>query len=232
MSTVRLGELSIPIIYSQRKTLALHVKQGKPELRAPVGLDTVIAYDFLTERSSWLYKTLNKHQQLASQKKDYFEQSAIPFMGLDIQVTRQLGDKPSFNLTPQGLNCTLTALNDRQGYISLINQFYQAQARFWLTKKTYDMADKLLVRDKLNTVRFRKTKTKWGHCTHDGHIQYNWQIMMAPEPIINYLVAHEVSHLRHLDHSNAFWLTVASIDHDFEQHRTWLRENSHTLDVI
>jgi len=76
-------------------------------------------------------------------------------------------------------------------------------------------------------VSYRKTKSKWGHCCQDGTIQFNFLAMMAPREVINYLIVHECSHLKYMDHSKRFWAVVESICPDYREHREWLADNGH-----
>jgi predicted metal-dependent hydrolase len=65
-------------------------------------------------------------------------------------------------------------------------------------------------------------RTKWGNCSTLGNLSFNWRIVMAPTPVLRYLVAHEVVHLAVPDHSQRFWLTVQSICPEAERSRQWL----------
>ena len=109
----------------------------------------------------------------------------------------------------------------------LFNSWLMEQAREYMATQTIKYARELGVQRKLKDVVFRKTRTKWGHCCQDGTIQYNWLAMMAPREVVNYLIAHETSHLRHLDHSPRFWATVESLCPDYKELRSWLTDNGH-----
>jgi len=91
------------------------------------------------------------------------------------------------------------------------------------------MAAQLGLEHRLNKVTFKKTKSKWGHCTHDGRLQFNYLIMLCPPPVVDYLIAHEVSHLKFIDHSENFWQTVAQLDPEYIHRRRWLRQQEHKL---
>ena len=96
-----------------------------------------------------------------------------------------------------------------------------------MTVETLKIARELGVRHKLKDILFRRTRAKWGHCSADGIIQFNWVTMMAPRDVIRYLIVHECSHLRHMDHSRRFWSTVESVCPNYEELRDWLAENGH-----
>ncbi|EAR10368.1 M48 family metallopeptidase [Reinekea blandensis] len=223
-------EHTVRVRYSKRKTIALHVQAGQIELRAPYRTDPAFMQAFLRSRDGWLNKAIHEQAIKAQDRIDYSLANRIPFMGFDVAVTRQAQQKrPTWSLTPEGLSLTLPDPDDAETNLHLLADFYQSQARFWLPKKTRERAETGNLLSQLKDVRLRKTKTKWGHCTHDGRIQYNWLIMMAPERVIDYLVSHEVSHLKHLNHSSAFWQQVEALHPNYQADRRWLRRHEHRL---
>lgn len=72
---------------------------------------------------------------------------------------------------------------------------------------------------------------RWGSCTKSGAILINWRIMMAPMRIVDYVVVHELAHLKYQDHSSDFWKTIHSVMPDYEQRKEWLRINGPTLQL-
>jgi len=112
-------------------------------------------------------------------------------------------------------------LPDDQQIRQLLMRWYQQQALSILTQKTMRLSRQMgLV---CQAVTVKATRSKWGHCTSRGAIQYNWNILLAPEVIVDYLVAHEVCHLRHQNHSRDFWALVASVCPSFAADRAWLK---------
>jgi predicted metal-dependent hydrolase len=69
-------------------------------------------------------------------------------------------------------------------------------------------------------------RTKWGNCSRQGNLSFNWRLIMATRSVLTYLVAHETLHLAIPDHSQRFWLTLQSICPDMERSRQWLAANS------
>lgn len=70
---------------------------------------------------------------------------------------------------------------------------------------------------------------RWGSCTADGHLHFTWKLVLCPEPLIDYVVAHEVAHRLHMDHSPAFWDQVADLCPDWERRRKELRREEQKL---
>jgi predicted metal-dependent hydrolase len=72
---------------------------------------------------------------------------------------------------------------------------------------------------------------RWGSCTPSGNILLNWRIFLAPTSIIDYVLAHELVHLKHMNHSKEYWETLRMLLPDYEQRKEWLRINGRTLNV-
>lgn len=75
----------------------------------------------------------------------------------------------------------------------------------------------------------RDTRSRWGSCTHDGRLMFSWRLAMAPPEVLDYVAAHEVAHLRHMDHSAAFWDCCERLKPGYTPQRRWLREHGHEL---
>ena len=81
-------------------------------------------------------------------------------------------------------------------------------------------------------IRFKDTSSRWGSCTADGSLSFSWRIMMAPAPVINYLVAHEVAHLKEMNHGPKFWKLCEELCPDTERCKAWLKKNGAALQAI
>ena len=78
-------------------------------------------------------------------------------------------------------------------------------------------------------ITIRNQKTRWGSCSSRGNLNFNVMLMLCPPDVIDYVVVHELSHLKHMDHSPAFWAEVASVLPDYAASRNWLKQNGATL---
>lgn len=74
-------------------------------------------------------------------------------------------------------------------------------------------------------------KMKWGSCSRTGKIRLNWRLIMSPPAVIDYVIVHELAHVRHHNHSPDFWSHVESFFPDYKIHRKWLRYNGHLLSL-
>lgn len=80
-------------------------------------------------------------------------------------------------------------------------------------------------------VVLKEQKMRWGTCTKEGAIYMNWRIIMAPVPVLDYILVHELAHIKYPNHSNEFWRFVQSILPDYKQRKEWLRINGPKLTI-
>lgn len=79
------------------------------------------------------------------------------------------------------------------------------------------------------SLTLRDTRSRWGSCSSRGGLMYSWRLIMAPPEVLDYVAAHEVAHLVHMDHSRAFWAQVERLCPDYARHRVWLRDHGADL---
>ena len=87
----------------------------------------------------------------------------------------------------------------------------------------YDMAAS--VDRRVSRVTVRDTRSRWGSCSSQGSLNFSWRLIFAPEWVLDYVVAHEVGHLVHMDHSPRFWAVVDRLVDSKESARKWLHRH-------
>jgi predicted metal-dependent hydrolase len=216
------------ITRSKRKTLAIYIKSGKIDIRAPLNSPDKWINEFIETKTPWIQKQLSDQQQKLAQKLVIADNCTVSFFGhpRTIQVIISTQQKIEMNWDHLFI---YTRKNTPEQLEKLFNRWLMDQAKEYMATQTIKTARILGVESKLKEVVFRKTKTKWGHCCHDGTIQYNWLTMMAPKPVVDYLIAHETSHLLHMNHSKRFWATVEKLCPDYLNLTDWLKHNGHRL---
>ena len=78
-------------------------------------------------------------------------------------------------------------------------------------------------------ITVRDTRSRWGSCSHDGNLSFCWRLVMAPMMVLDYVVAHEVAHLRWTHHGPRFWATVATLTANAGAARCWLDDHGERL---
>ena len=214
------------IIRSKRKSLVIYVKSGNVEVRSPRYASTKWIHEFVLDKKDWILTELDRQKRHFRQRLVIAEGREITFLGKPRTIVVLISPQQEVRVTRDFL-FIYTRKNTLECLEKLFNSWLKDKAREYMTVESYKVARQLGVHHKLKEVVFRKTKTKWGHCCQNGTIQYNWLTMMAPREVINYLIVHECSHLRHMNHSKKFWDTVASVCPEFQELRNWLAENGH-----
>ncbi|MFC6633159.1 M48 family metallopeptidase [Microbulbifer taiwanensis] len=214
----------------RRKRLGLVLAASGVEVRIPERCAARHGHQFLQENIEWVRAQLLRADERAAQVPVYryrFGES-FPWLGrrLPLQRAQRSGDSgidEAINLYSRSRD------PDESQLQTALQRIYQREALALLTEKSQRLAEKLEL--DVSSVRVRRTRSKWGHCSIRGELQYNWLVCLAPEPVVDYLVAHEVCHLRHHNHSRAFWLLVESVCPRYRELRRWLRDNGHRLVV-
>lgn len=78
-------------------------------------------------------------------------------------------------------------------------------------------------------VGVRDQVSRWGSCSHAGSLSFNWRLIMAPQEVLEYIVIHELAHMRELNHSRRFWAIVAEHCPNYKDHESWLNEHNDAL---
>ena len=105
--------------------------------------------------------------------------------------------------------------------------YYMESARKIFKRKAAAYARKMGVT--YGRITIREQKTRWGSCTSEGNLNFNWRLIFAPEKVLDYVVVHELSHRKEMNHSPAFYAVVASVMPEYKACEKWLRDNGATL---
>jgi predicted metal-dependent hydrolase len=104
-----------------------------------------------------------------------------------------------------------------------VRDFLKERARGEIGRRARRLAQ--LVDKKPGRITVRDTTTRWGSCSANGNMAFSWRLVMAPEPVLTYVVAHEVAHLIEMNHGPRFWKLVDRLVPHVERHRDWLNAN-------
>jgi hypothetical protein len=104
-----------------------------------------------------------------------------------------------------------------------VRDFLKERARDEIGRRARRLAQQ--VDKKPGRITVRDTTTRWGSCSANGNMAFSWRLVMAPEPVLTYVVAHEVAHLIEMNHGPRFWKLVDRLVPQVERHRDWLNAN-------
>ncbi|PZO66475.1 MAG: M48 family peptidase [Paracoccus denitrificans] len=200
---------------ARRMTLRVAGRDGAVTLTLPPRVRVADAVAFAQSRADWLRRAVS----VAPSVNRVVPGATIPVEGRLLAIT------PAAIRAPRIEGDVLLVPQLRQG--RSVAAFLQHLARDRLAEAS-DRYARALGRS-FRAITLRDTRSRWGSCTHDGRLMYSWRLAMAPPLVLDYVAAHEIAHLAHMDHSPAFWAAVAGLMPDYARHRAWLRANGATL---
>jgi predicted metal-dependent hydrolase len=207
---------------ASRMALRLHPAVDSVELVLPKGASLAVALGFLDGKRGWIAAQLARMPPRIT----FIDGAIIPVLGTDRELVLQelgRGRQPVFQLKPASIEVTgdeaSLARRTRAGLADL--------ARDMLAAKSRTVAHQL--GKPVARISVGDPHSRWGSCASSGNIRYSWRLILAPEPIMDYVVAHEVAHLAEMNHSARFWRVVAKLSPEFEAARGWLKKNGPQL---
>lgn len=162
-------------------------------------------------QTDWLLARLNR----LPEHHPFIDGATVPYLGDDYVVRHVPGRKPvSLHAGEIGVSGAPEHLARR------LTDWFKAEAR----REISALADqKTAILDvKRGRISIRDTRSRWGSCAVNGNLSFSWRLVMAPVHVLDYVVAHEVAHIRHHDHSPAFWRTVTEATDHTDQAKAWL----------
>jgi hypothetical protein len=210
------------------KRLRLSVRPGLIELVVPAGVAEAEALAFLDRHRAWAEGKLRELDAQAAQAPaapGFADRASLPWRGRDIPLRITEGPGRKVRVTVgEAVQIDLPAgLGEARDAVAL-RAFY-AWVRPWLRGQAAALAARHAPRFGLHPreIRVKAMKTRWGSCGPKGDINLNWLLALAPEPVLEYVVVHELCHLRERNHAPAFWSLLAAHLPGYAQQRRWLR---------
>ena len=182
--------------------------------------------ELLKENAAWVTEKVGKYDAYREQIPERrFEKGAVfPYLGEEHEVTVE--QRPSSEVCDGEIR--LAAHHVEQTSVKrALESFYRRKARERFEDRADHFAAEMAVEYK--QIHVRNQRTKWGSCSTSGTLGLNWRLMMAPPEIVDYVVIHELGHLREANHNDTFWSVVAEHDPNYKDHAEWLREHSSQL---
>lgn len=222
-------ELPLRIVENARaKRLTLRIDAGGRGLRitVPPGVAGRDVDGFLERQRGWLETRLAgypEHPQVRPGVK-------IPLRGLPHVIVHETGRRGTVETGTHEGAPALIVHGDRRHLPRRLADFLKREAARDIGALVEKHAG--AVGRRPGTIRFRDTTSRWGSCTANGTLSFSWRIVMAPRPVIDYLVAHEAAHLKEMNHGPDFWKLCRTLCPDTDRCRAWLKKNGSALQAI
>ena len=215
------GHVSIRVS-SRARRIALRVDaaERKVELVLPPGVPTSQGLRFLAAKRGWIAARL----AALPQPVPFAEGVIVPVLGIPHRIRRE--DNPA--APPVAIrDGEIRVRGDPAHLERRVRDYLVAMARAEFADRARPLAAR--IGRKLARVGVRDTKSRWGSCSGRGNLSFSWRLVFAPEPVIDYVVAHEVAHLAEMNHGPRFWRLVESLSPDSAAARVWLKRHRSRL---
>ena len=220
---------------SKRKTISISISaEGKVTISCPLRTSEEAIKRVVEEKRAWIIKKLidinnrPKQQEHSFKNGECFMLFGQKFLLRVVPTDHSaIADTVHLHEAEQIIEvyCTPDAHN-RSVRESLL-KWYVAQLDCVINKRFEHFSKLLQVSPK--KVYLKELKSCWGSCSSKGSISINWRLIMAPPQILDYVIVHELCHMKEMNHSERFWRLVSSVYPDYKQARAWLKKNSRML---
>ncbi len=215
---------------SRRRTIAIHVHENRVEVRAPLKAAKRDIEAFVQQKKNWIAGKLLELEQRSGEALDLEDGQAISVMSTRLVLQWRVSSR--FRMyREQDWLVVEGPLLDTMRVQKLFRHWLLVEAETALLPLARAVIHELGLASRSSGFSLRYTRSLWGRCSATGDILFNPFILLAPMRVITYLVAHEACHLRHMNHSPAFWQLVEDVCPDWQESRRWLRTHGHRLRV-
>jgi predicted metal-dependent hydrolase len=216
------------VIRTDRKSIALIVKRdGRLVVRAPLDATDEQIFSVINRKSNWIevkqQEVLSTYPQTS--KKEFVNGEGFLYLGQSFRL--KIIDQAEVPL--------------KLGTFFVLDQAFLAQAKEVFIKWYKERACEVLservtwyvgkIGVKVEEVKIASATSRWGSCSAKGTLSFPWRLVMAPIPVIDYVVIHELVHILEKNHSKTFWNQVHALMPDYEKKIAWLEINGHTLNL-
>ena len=222
MNTFKIDKL----IRSHRKTIGLQItNDARLIVRAPYLASEDFIQKLIHRKESWIKNKLAffKQRQNKTLIRNFQPGEEFLYLGQSYPLV-VMENLSKAVILDNSLMISPVVLGNARDHLEY---WYKAQASEYITQRTEYYAQ---ISDlKYSSVRINNATTRWGSCGYKNTLNFTWRLIMAPARVVDYVIIHELMHLKQKNHSHRFWIEVALMMPDYKQDERWLKHNGHLL---
>lgn len=204
---------------ARRILLSVTPVDGSVELVLPCGVPLAEGMAFVEAKSAWIAARTAG----ALGRVPFAEDVVLPWLDGSLQIQRTEARRA----TAWREGATLHVPGRQDELPGRVGRWLRNAARAEISPRVADKSARL---DRpYRRIAVREVRTRWGSCSARGNLNFSWRLGLAPEAVLDYVVAHEVAHLAELNHGKKFWAHVTDLCEDPDGARAWLRANGPSL---
>ncbi len=224
--------LEFTLLRSKRRTIGFLIDDDGLRVTAPRWVSVAEIDSAIREKQRWITNKLTERRERSARRlqpaMQWRDGAPLPYLGATLTLRLLAGQRVGVHFDGEAgtLTVCLPADAGEQQLKDRVQAWLQQDARRLFGERLPLYAEKLGAR--YRTYTLSSATTQWGSCTADGRIRLNWRLIHFSLPLIDYVIAHELSHLREMNHGPQFWATVQSIFPEFEAAKKALRDQAPT----
>lgn len=226
---MKFGELDIKLIRSKRKTVSIFVERdGSVSARIPEDISDEDLNEIIKSKEYQIYKNLAEWEQTNASKitRDYVSGQSFLYLGRNYRL--KYVDEDFRGVKLRNGHFIITRRNQEKSKDFFIS-FYKEKLQEKLEPIIKKYQAQLGV--KASEIKIMELQHRWASCTNTGNVNFHWKCAMSPIDTLNYIVAHELVHLIHPNHTAAFWNDLDKIIPNYEKHIQWLKLNGAGMEL-
>ncbi len=232
------NKIPYTLVRTRRRTIGITIDiNGEVKVSAPLRVSERQIKEILHKKADWIARKLNEVTEKNSNItcRQFVSGESLPYLGKEYVLEIEEKDLPRARVSLDGgvlyvsIAPGLSSESRKQEIQEALIKWYRQRFSEVVKERIEKYSSR--VNAAPNRVVIKDQKTIWGSCSKKGNINLNWKLVMAPPDIIDYVIVHELCHLKFMNHSKDFWGLVQSVIPDYNERRKWLRENGHMLGI-
>ncbi len=233
LEPIRVGESIFEVLleYSGNMHSYARVRDGKVVISIPKRLDNKAEAGSIAYLYSKMERLISKHPNRFVAERITFENECVTYpLGREVSVKVLFASgrrTPSYDISG---SCVTIMLGNREtDWKSVLNKLATAAISELSAPDVIAMVDQINeshFKGKIGKVRIKRNRGIWGSISKDGNMSLNFSLLYAPRDVLEYVIVHELSHIKHRKHGRKFWESVEKVIPDYRTRRAWLREHS------
>jgi len=224
-------QMELAIIKSKRKSITIAIQpDGNLLVKAPVLMSDSEILKWVKTKTAWIIRRREKvlERQVVNPPKHYVSGERFLYFGKEYELEVRISSGRAgmvgivddkivlFSKTGEGIEVE-----------SVLSNWYKNQAKIIISKRVHFYAGQM--GETFERITIKSQKKRWGSCSSARNLNFNWRLIMAPQEVMDYVVVHELCHLRQMNHSEAFWREVETVLPYYKVHKKWLERNGDLL---
>lgn len=230
--------ISYDVQYSEkRKSLGIQVSEAGVNVVAPINTPLNKIDEIVLNKAPWILTQLAEFEEMNQyeEKLRFLSGEKLPYLGRNyrLKVYKEAVDTIQFSFKQGKFIAVIPSHIDEADHGDMLYPLFKQ----WVIEHAMKIASERVKRFGLifdlmpSAIKIKDQQQRWGSCTASGNVILNWKVFLAPMPIVDYVIAHELAHLKVMDHSEAFWRTLEMLCPGYKEQKEWLRLNGRRLHI-